>query len=370
MERSVSSSAKPRILFILHLPPPVHGAALVGSFIRDSRAVNDAFEGRYVNLSASSRLEQVGRFSFGKVAGVFRRLREVRSTVREWKPDLVYITPCSTMPGLLKDALTARAARRSGGKVLLHFHNKGVAARHDRLLDDRLYRILFRDARVILLSPLLYPDVRKYVPKNRVSYCSNGVSVPDVVRVPESVPSLLFLSNMLRSKGTDILLDACRVLKERGIAFRCSLVGAPSADYPGDSLAGEIRRKGLDGCVHYEGPQYGEGKWEAFSKADVFVHPTLNDCFPLVILEAMGTGLPVVATGEGAIPEMVRSGVDGLIGPKGDPVALADALEYLLSDAGLRKRMGDSGKERYHACYTREAFERRFVEILKTCCDA
>ena len=67
---------KPRILFVLHLPPPMHGAALVGSFIRESGLVNSTFDTRYVNLSASSTLEEVGRFSLKKFRPVFRLIRE------------------------------------------------------------------------------------------------------------------------------------------------------------------------------------------------------------------------------------------------------------------------------------------------------
>ena len=354
---------KPRILFILHLPPPVHGAALVGAAIRDSGLVNDLFDARYINLSASVTLEEVGRFSFKKIRSVFRLVREVRRSVAQWKPDRVYLTPSCTMPGLLKDTVIARAVR--GSRVVLHFHNKGVAGHQDRFFYDCLYRMLFRDARIILLSQRLYPDIRKYVPENRISYCPNGVSVSSVKRVSGGVPRLLFLSNIIRSKGVSVLIEACRFLKERRVDFHCTLVGAMTADYPGDSLVEEIRRQGVEERVSYTGPVYGEGKWEAFAKADVFVHPTLNDSFPLVVLEAMGTGLPVVTTDEGAIPEMVRDGVDGLICPKSDPKALADTLERLLSDAALRTRMGESGKIRYRELYTLEQFEKRFVDILK-----
>ena len=366
-------TTRPRILFILHLPPPVHGAALVGSAIRERGLVNDTFDTRYINLSSSATLEQVGRFSFGKVRTVFRLLSEVRRTLREWKPDLVYMTPSSTMPGLLKDALTARLVRRKGCKALLHFHNKGVAARQNRFVDERLYRMLFRGASVILLSRLLYPDIRKYVPEERVSYCPNGVSVPALdFSTALEMTRILFLSNMIRSKGVSVLVDACRMLKERGIAFRCSLVGALSADYPGDSLIAEIREKGLEGCVSYEGPRYGEDKWKAFSEADVFAFPTFypDECFPLVILEAMGAGLPVVTTTEGALPEMVREGEEGFLCPKQDPEALADALARLLSDPDLRARMGENGRTRYETLFTLDRFERSIVDILKRHVDA
>lgn len=363
MEKSASNSAEPRILFVLHLPPPVHGPSQVGLFLRESPLVNATFQTRYLNLSGSAALEQVGHFSVRKFRTVFHLVREVRQTVRRWKPDLVYLTPSATMPGLLKDALVARSIR--GSKVILHFHNKGVAQHQDRFFMNILYRMLFKDASVILLSRLLYPDIRKYVSEERVSYCPNGVYVHSMNRVPAAVPWILFLSNIIRSKGVSVLVEACRLLKERGLDFHCSLVGALSADYPGDSLSAEVREKGLEGQVVYEGPRYGEEKWDAFSKADIFVHPTLNDSFPLVVLEAMGSGLPVVTTDEGAIPEMVRDGIDGLICPKNDPAALADALRKLLSDRELRTRMGKSGEVRYHELYTLERFEKRIVDILK-----
>ena len=361
---------KPRLLLVLHLPPPVHGPSQVGSFLQGSALLNDSFQTRYINLSGSAKLEEVGHFSVKKFLPVFRLIGEVRRTVRTWKPDRVYLTPSATMPGLLKDALVARTIRRNGARVILHFHNKGVAERQDRFFYDCLYRMLFRDARVILLSERLYPDVRKYVPEERVSYCPNGVSVPAIDFSTPTAASLemtriLFLSNIIRSKGVSVLIEACRLLKERGVDFRCSLVGALSADYPGDTLADEIRRQGVEDRITYDGPRYGEQKWEVFAQADIFVHPTLNDSFPLVILEAMGTGLPVVTTGEGGIPDMVRDGVDGLICPKGDAVALADALEKLLSDTALRIRMGESGKARYHELFTLDRFEKRLVDILK-----
>ena len=368
MEKPGSSRGKPRILFVLHLPPPVHGAGLMGEQVRACVERTDAFGSRFINLSASSTVESVGRIGLNKLLFMRRLLGEVCRTVREWHPDLVYMTPSATMPGLLKDALVARLVRRKGCKLVLHFHNKGVVSRQDHLLDDGLYRMLFRDASVILLSRLLYPDVRKYVPEERVEYCPNGVSVPTLVlpSPPAAVPRILFLSNMIRSKGVSVLVDACKALHERGIPFRCSLVGALSADYPGDSLVAEIREKGLEDCVAYEGPRYGDEKWKAFAEADVFAFPTFypEECFPLVVLEAMGSGLPVVTTTEGALPEMVREGVDGFICPKKDPVALADALERLLSDPDLRARMGECSRARYDALFTREQFEKKMIDIL------
>ena len=159
--------------------------------------------------------------------------------------------------------------------------------------------------------------------------------------------------------------------KNKRILFVClgNICRSPAAE---GILKHLVKEKGLEGCVFYEGPRYGDEKWKAFSEADVFAFPTFypDECFPLVVLEAMGAGLPVVTTDEGALPEMVRDGLDGVICEKRNPQSLADALGKLLTDPAARDRMGTNGKARCEELYTRERFERRLVEILQSLADA
>ena len=126
-----------------------------------------------------------------------------------------------------------------------------------------------------------------------------------------------------------------------------------------------VEERGLEGIVLYEGPLYGDAKLEALGEADMLVHPTREDCFPLVILEAMAAGLPVVSTREGAIPDEVEDGITGILCDKGNPEALADAIETLLQDNTVRERMGAAGRIRYETYFTRGQFEKRMIEILR-----
>ena len=349
----------------------------MGRLIRESDHVNEAFETRYINLSASQSIAEIGHFAWKKLSVIFRLLRQVRKEVRKWNPDLVYLTPSSTMPGLLKDVLVKRRAARRGAKIVLHFHNKGVAERQDRFLDNILYRSLFRNAHVILLSPRLYPDMQKYLPSDRVSFCPNGITVSVIPSVAKessirNVPRLLFLSNLIRTKGIPELLEACKILNDKGLDFACDLIGKETEDYSAASLAAEIQEKGLLDRVYYLGPMYGADKWTALSQADVFVFPSRYpaECFPLVLLEAMAAGLPIVTTDEGAIPDIVRDGENGFICPVHDPDSIAVALRKLLSDSELRKMMGECGSRHYREEFTAEAFESRFIGILEKVFDA
>lgn len=367
MEKYASRTVtdRKRILFILHLPPPVHGASVVGELIKDSQLVADSFDTRFLNLSTSRKLEEISSFTFRKVSFLFRLLRDARRIVKEWKPDLVYVTPTSSLPGFLKDFLLVRMLKREGCRVIAHMHNAGVSENQGRWLYNHLYSKFFLDLQVILLSERLYPDVRKYVPLERVFVCPNGVTEMPLPRVPESpVPTILFFSNLLRSKGIFDFVDACRIWKEKGLSFRADIAGGETADLAREGLEVLLKESGLENRVFYHGAAYGADKAALFARADVFVFPSYREAFGLVAAEAMSARLPVVATSVGSVPDMVAEGENGFLVAPGDVPALSERVARLLSDPDLRHSMGRAGYDRYREKFSLEQFERRIVRIL------
>ena len=338
---------------------------MVGAQIQGSRQVAEAFDTRFINLSASRALGEIERFSFRKVTFLFRLLREVRKTVREWKPDLVYVTPTSKRPGFLKDYVLVRMLKRKGCRIIAHMHNTGVSDRQGRWLDNSLYSKFFRDLKVILLSERLYPDIRKYVPLERIFVCPNGVAEMPLPSVPESpVPTILFFSNLLRSKGIFDFVDACRIWKEKGLSFRADIAGGETADLAREGLEVLLKESGLEDRVSYHGAAYGADKAALFARADVFVFPSYREAFGLVAAEAMSARLPVVATSVGSVPDMVAEGENGFLVAPGDVLALSERVERLLSNPELRHSMGRAGYDRYREKISLEQFERRIVRIL------
>ena len=181
-------------------------------------------------------------------------------------------------------------------------------------------------------------------------------------------PRLLFLSNLIESKGIYVLLEACRMLKEEGVAFHCDYVGGESKLISGEAFRSAIAERGLTDCVTYHGPQYGAAKDRFFREADIFVFPTFydNECFPLVLVEAMQYGLPVISTMEGGIPDIVTDGVNGFVCPQRDVQALAEALRKLIAEPQMRVAMGQRGYELYRERMTLEVFEMRFTQALRS----
>ena len=207
-------------------------------------------------------------------------------------------------------------------------------------------------------SPLLASGVGRH----REAQFSSSLSSS----LEPSVPRLLFLSNLIESKGIYVLLEACRMLKEEGIAFQCDYVGGESKLISGEAFRSAIAERGLTDCVTYHGPQYGAAKDRFFREADIFVQPTFDDCFPLTLVEAMQYRLPIVSTDVGAIPDIVTDGVNGFVCAQRDVQALAEALRKLIAEPQMRVAMGQRGYELYRERMTLEVFEGNFTEILKS----
>ena len=365
-----------KVLFIMHMPPPVHGAAMVGKYIHDSKIVNDSFDCHYENMTLARSLEDVGRGGVRKVFDLLSQLHRFRKTVSEFHPDLVYITPNAAGGAFYKDFIVVQYIKRclkkysSKAQIVVHYHNKGVSTRQNFVVDNILYRIFFRNLKVILLAKSLYRDVQKYVAEEDVFVCANGipVSLPRefIAERKKKIPQILFLSNLIVSKGVIVLLDALKMLDERGIAFKCNVVGGETDELDAARFADEIAKRQLMDKVFFVGKKYGNEKNVYFENADVFVFPTFyyNEAFPLVNIEAMEYKLPIVTTEEGGIPDMVVDGENGLICERKNPAALADAVGQLLKDECLRTKLGENGYKKFKNEFTLDAFERRFLSIL------
>ena len=150
-------------------------------------------------------------------------------------------------------------------------------------------------------------------------------------------------------KGHTHLVEACRLLRERGTDFRCDLVGEGPLRR---DIEAQIARAELNERVQVHGGKPRAEVADLLSKADVAVlasQPTAEgkrEGIPVALMEAMASGLPVVASDLSGIPELVESEHTGLLVPPGNPLALTNALERLGRDPELRNRMGRAGRDK------------------------
>src|SRR5690554_5359846 len=163
------------ILLMLHLPPPVHGSSLVGKMVKESESIHKLFKVRYINLILSNSVNESGKFSLKKLIRVVFIWFNLLAKLIYKRPDLCYFALTTTGSGFKKDVLFIFLLRLFRIRIVYHIHNKGVRKSAVNNTYHMLYRFIFKKVHVILLSEKLYFDIEKYVPKESVYICPNGI---------------------------------------------------------------------------------------------------------------------------------------------------------------------------------------------------
>ncbi len=209
-----------------------------------------------------------------------------------------------------------------------------------------------RDAEaVITVSDYNLAHLRETFPAaaGKIVRIYNGLDLAQFAwRTPDTDASeILAVGRLVEKKGFHILVEALLILSERGLNPRCRIVGQGEE---GAHLAAQIEGAGLGGTVTLEGPRPQSAVVAAMRRAAVLACPCVvgrdgnRDGLPTVLLEAMALGTACVASDVTGIPELVRDGETGLVAPSGDPLALADAIERLLVERGLRQRLSNAAR--------------------------
>jgi colanic acid/amylovoran biosynthesis glycosyltransferase len=160
---------------------------------------------------------------------------------------------------------------------------------------------------------------------------------------------ILCIGTMYEVKGQTYLIDACRLLQERGSDFECQFIGE-GPDLP--ALTQQAIRSRLQDRVHFLGRRTRQEIVDSLQKADVVVVPSVptregrREGIPVVLMEAMASGVPVIASEISGIPELVDQGKNGLLVPPRDAQALADSLDAVYKDSKERRCLGEAGRRK------------------------
>lgn len=333
------------------------------------------FDVRVFALHYASSIADIGSFRPGKLVLFFRYAIRLTCELKRFRPDLVYFVPAVTGVSFFRDFLLSLILKRFHSRLVYHLHGKGIAQGTANPLNRALYNAFFRNAYVIHLSTRLFDDIAKVADRSMCRFLPNGIEFDAKARVSNEeravtkVPVILYLSNLVPSKGPVVLLDACRLLKERKIEFNAQFVGNPSKEISAVGFQREINKRNLKDCVTFLGPKYDDEKKKVLSRADVLAFPTYysKETFGLVLIEAMATSLPVVATDEGAIADIIEDGKTGYLVDKANPRQLADKLENLLRNPVQAREMGRRGFIKFKREYTLDRFCDNLVNILSEC---
>ena len=358
---------KRKVLCIVQLPPPVHGVSVMNEYVINSVLLNESFVIKAIDLKFGKAIKDLEKFTFTKVYKSFIFGLQIVKNIVVYKPDLIYFTIAPVGFAFYRDAFYVLLMKLFGSRILLHLHGKGIKRNTtERNFKKNFYRIIFKNTNIICLSKLLskdiedvYDDVPFIVP-NGIKDQPNSEFKP----VPAcNAIRILYLSNFIKNKGILILLNALIILKNQGLSFKASLVGAPS-NVTNNAIEEIILKNDLSSIIKIVGPLIGDAKFQAYREADLFVFPTYNDAFPLVTLEAMQFGLPVISTFEGSIPDIVLDDETGILVERENANMLAEKIAVLLKDKTKRMAMGENGRRRFLNNFTVEHFEKNINQVF------
>jgi glycosyltransferase involved in cell wall biosynthesis len=372
-----------RVLVVGPHPPPTGGIATV---VRNLLALRfrAPIETRLFDVAvplpagAAFRVLQAASARLGPFAlwgaSVWWLLAAFRRRLAAERPDLVHVHT-SSGDHFWASSLLVRAARRRGVPALLHLHASSMDEFHAGLgpLERVLFARFLRSATLcIALSERWGRWYARFVPPERLAVLPNCIEWKkfQLARAPRSQrrPQVLFVGLMYaRRKGAhDVIAAAATVVAERpDVEF--VLVGSDDEGVEAGLEVDAATRRAL----RFTGDLPPEAVRAAYHEASVFVLPSYREGMPMVMLEAMAAGLPVVCGNVNAIPEVVRDGVTGFLVEPGDREALARRILELLRDPALRERIGEAARafirehhdlsvqaERLEALYLRAAGRR------------
>lgn len=360
-----------RVVVVAHGPPLKGGVATVALDLVEDPVLNAEFEMVFQNTSQND--EARGKLA---IANVRRAVTDAWDTFRLARRGSVVHSHSVQEPWLTgwRQVAIAAAARLRGATVLLHNHaqppymagpgeyrvsrpNRWAFALLDRLAEAN-----------IMIAAAGEPNLRQYMPTVELPIVHNSAVVDDMAQssAVHDPPVVLFIGELLERKGVLTLLDALDELDASGGGpYELRIIGddRPGLDPDKDAMVAEIRRRGRGDAL--TGPLSRAEVYAHLAEADLYVFPTWTEGQPFTVIEALASGVPIVASDIQAISAMIDDGTHGRLLPMHDASAFAKAIGELLADPDERRRISAANRARAHERFDRPVFRARIAELYR-----
>jgi glycosyltransferase involved in cell wall biosynthesis len=359
-----------KILYFVQLPPPRHGVSILNEIICESSVINDGLCQNILPIRFTSNHQDLNKINIKKLFALLMLILRLFWRLLSYRPDIVYFTLTPSGVGFLRDLLFVSVFKIFRVKVMYHLHGVGIAKSIlKRPFLKKLYRYTFRNSTIVHLSAgLLKTEIIDHFPEFKENSYSlvNGVDSYKVTEVySNNSNNILFLSNLKRSKGVFDLLKIFKKIHTEFPNAHLNIAGGSTSKQVDIEIVDTIESLGLTKNITLHGFVDGAFKHELLSQADLFLHPTHDDALPLVLLEAMKYGVPIIATDIGAISEIVCNGENGFVFACGDCSAMAGKSIELLHSPQDCTDISQNSRKLFKEKYSLDIFQKNFKFILK-----
>jgi glycosyltransferase involved in cell wall biosynthesis len=354
-------------------PPPWHGQAVATQILFDHDWPD--FDVDFIRMDYSEDMDEVGRFHIRKLWRLFRLIRETRRVLSA-KPGSTLLYPPASAKWIpfLRDVVFLAAVRPKAAQTIFIFHASGLAAfTRENALSNRLAEIAYGGADMALevaeekVSPHEVFNAKGHL------WCPCGIEAPPMERPPRTPgepTKVLFVGSLQEGKGVLEILKTADVLRKSGHGerFRFDIVGRWMNDDFKRQAMDLHRRLELGDSVRFPGQLTGGEKWRAYHEADVFFFPShyISEASPLVLMEALAAGLPIITTAWNGIPALMRGCPTATLLPIKSPEAFADALQKLALDPHAADEIAAKSRRFYEENFLPERFVERVTGAIRT----
>ena len=353
------------IIFVLQTPPPYHGSTVVGKQIKDILLKEKKYQSYFINTNLSKNISDIGKNNYKKYVKYLISLFFLFFYILKFKPKLIYIAITVNGIGFLKDFVYIMISKLFFIDIVYHFHNKGIS-NNTSIFYNTLYRIAFKNESAIILSEKLKFDIKSFFNPNKIFICPNAI--PNISNIERDnnyndCIKILFISNLLFTKGILDLIETCIILRKQNINYKCTIIGAEK-DLNQKDLNLLIEKNNLTDYINYIGPKYDKEKYFYLNTSNILIYPSYSDCLPLVLIEALQFSLPIIATNEGAISDIVISNYNGFIVNKNSPFEIFQKIKLLTENHEMFQNMKKNSRLLYETKYSMNHFKANISNIL------
>lgn len=365
-------SARPRILLMGQTPPPWHGQAVATQILFEHDW--PGFEVECLRMDFSSEMSEVGRLQFKKVLALIKLIFKARRSLSRSPGSILFYPPSSAnwIP-FIRDVIFLTSVRGKATGTVFIFHASGLADfTHTNWLKRFLAKMAYGHADMALeVAEEHTPPHRTFHAKDH-QWCPCGIHAPPMPpkspRNPSDPLQVLFVGSLQEGKGILEILRTAAHLREKGLrdAFHFKIVGRwmdETFERETMKLHHELQ---LEHMVTFSGQLTGAAKWQAYHDADVFFFPSHypSEASPIVLMEALAAGLPVVSTLWNGIPALMKGCSTARLLPVHSPADYAAALCEIRDSRDGLPAMAIQSREFYEQNFLPERFVRRVEDAL------
>jgi glycosyltransferase involved in cell wall biosynthesis len=362
-------NSRRKIIIVGQTPPPHNGQAKMIRQMIDG--LSGQFDLLHVRMAYSDSVVSAGKFSLSKIPHLFYLIRATRRALKGNPGAALYYPPASpNLIPVLRDMLFLCAVRPLAGRTVFHFHSGGVSEfirRHTWLRSAAMKAYGSADMAVELGASC--PRDGEFFAARQIRVVPNGIDISlpaENQKAASGNLKILYVGIHTETKGLFDLLETARELKRRGVAFEIRTAGLWYTKQERRRFDRLRREYGLESAVLTLGQKTGDELQALYGWADVFFFPTFYpwETFGIVQLEAMASGLPVVASDWQGPKDIVMNGKTGFLCPAHAISAFADVMQKLAADRRLARQMGVAGRARYEQLFSADCFIRNMRQVF------